>query len=485
MKPGLLRELTLYRYRYVIGYGSFFAILALAMLTYIETIPYGLTQSEMNSAVTSMHLNLRAISPLNLVDVPYHVLQKASISFLGLTPFAIKLPSILIAFGTGICLVFMLRKWFRDNVAVISSLLAVTTVPFLSGGRTGTSLIMTFFWTSLLLLAATNALHTKRFCAVWKVTGLIAALALLYSPFGIYPLIALAISGLLHPHVRHMFRSTKKPAYIAYGIIVAAGLTPLVIAAIAHPSILVTLAGIKLDGISLDKLLDNGRQLYGLFINPLGPAMRGDFIVPLFGTSTLAIMVFGFLRTVFDHHSARSYMLLIWLGFLLPLILLNPQTPFVIFVPCILLLAIGTETLIREWYDIFPFNPYARLAALIPLVILLGSIMSTNLFRYFYGHVYAPNGAYAHDELTAVRKIMDRKDINKSKILLSTTTDQRFYDLLRRDYPNLELTKSTVVPEKGTLITLGEQSVDKEKPYRIITNSRSEDAQVLSVYTKW
>jgi hypothetical protein len=477
--------MTLYRYRYVIGYGTFFTVLALALLTYVTTVPYGLTQNEMNSAVTSMHLNLRAITPLNLVDVPYHILQKASISFLGLTSFSIKLPSILVAFGTGVCLVFMLRKWFRDNVAVISSLLAVTTVPFLSGGRTGTSLIMTFFWTSLLLLAATNALHTRRFAAIWKVTGLIAALALLYSPFGIYPLIALAVSGILHPHVRHMFRTTRKAAYILYGAIGAIALSPLVIGAVAHPNILVTLAGIQLETITWGKLADNTRQLYGLFVNPLGPAMRGDFIVPLFGTSTLAIMIFGLLKTIFDHHSARSYMLFIWLGFLLPLIFLNPTTPFVIFIPCILLLAIGTETLIREWYDIFPFNPYARLAALIPLVILLGSIMSTNMFRYFYGHMYAPNGSYAHDELTAIRKVIDRKDINKSSVLLAVADNQKFYDLLRRDYPKLQVSEKAEVPAKGTLIALGDRAINGEVPYRIVTNGRSTDAHVLSVYTKW
>ena len=483
MKPRLLRELTLYRFRYIIGYGAFFVLLALALTTYVQSIPYGLTQGELDSAVASMHLNPRAITPLNLVDVPYHALQKASISLLGLTPLAIKLPSIIIAFATGVCLVFMLRKWFRDNVAVISSLLAVTTVPFLSGGRTGTSLIMTFFWTSLLLLAATNALHAKRYGAVWKTTGLIAALALIYSSFGIYPLIALAISGILHPHVRHMFRTTKRSAYIVYGLIATIGLAPLVLGALQHPSILGTLAGIQLQDMSTDRLIDNARKLYGLFINPTGPAIRGDFIVPLFGTSTLALMAFGLLRTIYDRYSARSYMLLIWVGFLMPLVLLNPSTPFVVFIPSVLLLAIGVETLIREWYDIFPFNPYARIGALIPLVILLGSIMTTDLFRYFYGHLYSPSNTQMHDELLAVRRTLDSGNINRSDVTLVTTDNIKFYDLLRRDYKYLKATDSAKLPKKGSVLTMDGVMLENERPYRIVTNARANDAQVLTVYT--
>jgi hypothetical protein len=255
--------------------------------------------------------------------------------------------------------------------------------------------------------------------------------------------------------------------------------------AVAHPSILGTLAGLQFSGITPDKLLDNAKQLYGLFINPIGPPIRGDFIVPLFGASTLAIMAFGLLRTIIDRYSARSYMLLIWLGFLIPLVLINPSTPFVVFIPCILLLAIGLESLIREWYDIFPFNPYARIGALIPLVILLGSIMSTNLFRYYYGHLYSPAGGKLFDELAAVRIVLDRKDVNKSNMTLVAPDNLKFYDLLRRDYPKLKVASSAAMPEKGSVIALRGKTMPGQTPYRIITNSKSADARILSVYTKW
>ena len=486
MKPSLLRELTLYRFRYLVGYGVFFIILALSMFLYIGTVPAGLSQLELNSATKSMNIDFSSITALTLVDVPYHILQKASIMLLGLTPFSIKLPSVLIAIGTGFCLVFMLRQWFKNNVAVISSLLAVTSIPFLTAGRTGTSLIMTFFWTALLLLAATNALHTKRRSLLWKTVGLLAALALLYSPFGIYPIIALLVSGLLHPHVRHMFRTTPKPAYLAFFAVTLIYLAPLIYGAILQPSILATLAGVQLKAVSLQQLGDNAAQLYGLFVNPFGPTVKSGFVVPFFGAATLALAAFGLLRTIRDHHSARSYMLLIWLGFLIPLVLLNPTTPFVIFIPIILLLAIGTESLIREWYDIFPFNPYARLGALIPLVILLASIMSTNLFRYYYSHLYSTNSYYSHNQLSVIRHALDRKDINKTQQVLVVGDNQPFYDLLRRDYPKLHVTNQAPASlTKGTVITLDDIVLPGESPYRIITSGSANDARILSLYSKW
>ena len=486
MKPSLLRELTLYRYRYIIGYGVYFILLALALFSYIGTIPSGLSQPELSSATKSMNLNIRSIGALDIVDVPFHLLQKASISLLGLTDFAIKLPSALIAFGTGVCLVLMLRKWFKDNVAVISSLLAITSMPFLIAGRTGTSLVMTFFWTALLLLSATQALHTKRFCGLWKALGLFAGLALLYSPFGIYPLIALLISGFLHPHVRHMFRTTSKKAMTAFIVLSVIYLAPLVYSAILHPSILATLAGIQLHIPSWQEITDNARQLYGLFINPFGPSVKSGYLVPFFGVATIALILFGLLRTIRDHHSARSYMLLIWMGFLLPLILLNPSMPFVIFIPAILLLAIGTEALIREWYDIFPFNPYARIVGLIPLIILLTSIMSINLFRYFYGNLYVANDYYRYDQLGAIHGALDRKDINKSHLSLVVNNNREFYDLLRRDYPKLEIHNTVQeAPQDGTVITLEGTQVPGRTPLRIVTNAESSSKPVLSVYTKW
>ena len=485
MKPRLLRELTLYRFRYVLGYGAFVMLLALMVFSYIGSVPSGLSDAELASATKSMNLNPQAITALNVVDVPYHLLQKLSISLLGLTPFAIKLPSALVALATGMCIVFMLRTWFRDNVAVISSLLAVTSMPFLSAARSGTSLIMTFFWTSLLLLAATNALHVKRLRTLWKTVGLFAGLALLYSPFGIYPLIALLISGMLHPHVRHLFRKTSKKAYAAFIVLALIYLSPLVYAAATHPSILATLAGIQLESVTFDKIFDNARQLYGLFINPFGSTIKNGYITPLFGAATLAIMVFGLFKTIQDHHSARSYMLLIWLGFLLPLILLNPTMPFVVFIPATLLLAIGVESLIREWYDIFPLNPYARIGALIPLAILLTSIVATNMFRYFYGHIYTTDFYHRHNELAAIRHTLDRKDVNKAEQYLVANDNQPFYDLLRRDYPKLHVVSSAPSAVRGTVITLDGATVKGQTPYRIITDGKKDESHVLTVYTKW
>ena len=92
MKPSLFRELTLYRYRYAVGYGLFIVFLLGMLLTDIGSVPSGISDSEMRSAVASNALNPFIPHASDVISLPYHLLQKLSISLLGLSPFSIRLP---------------------------------------------------------------------------------------------------------------------------------------------------------------------------------------------------------------------------------------------------------------------------------------------------------------------------------------------------------------------------------------------------------
>ena len=96
MKKIIISKLFLYRHRFLIGY----ILLGVAFVGLLFCLPliaqYGLSDAEMASAVGSYNLSIDA--PLNgdLVDLPYRFLQKLSIVIFGLTPYAVKLPSIII-----------------------------------------------------------------------------------------------------------------------------------------------------------------------------------------------------------------------------------------------------------------------------------------------------------------------------------------------------------------------------------------------------
>ena len=145
VKKIIISKLFLYRYRFVIGY----VLLSVAFIFLLLLLPLfaqsGLSEAEMNSATSSYHLNIDA--PLNgdLVNLPYRLLQKVSISLFGLTPYAVKLPSIIIGLIFGLILILLLNRWFKSNVSLLASCLVVLSTPFLfltgSGKKRGRLLL--------------------------------------------------------------------------------------------------------------------------------------------------------------------------------------------------------------------------------------------------------------------------------------------------------------------------------------------------------
>ena len=126
-----ISKLFLYRYRFIIG----FTLLGLAFAGLLFGLPLlspgGLSDAEIQSTVTSAHLSSTSILNGEVVDLPYHALQKLSITLFGLTTYAIKLPSIIIGLLLGALLILLLNRWFKTNVALFASILAVLSASFL------------------------------------------------------------------------------------------------------------------------------------------------------------------------------------------------------------------------------------------------------------------------------------------------------------------------------------------------------------------
>jgi hypothetical protein len=181
-------------------------------------------------------------------------------------------------------------------------------------------------------------------------------------------------------------------------------------------------------------------------------------------------------------------MLLIWLALLIPVLLLNPSALPMVLTPAALIMAIGIETLIREWYGLFPRNPYARIAALLPLTILLASVVITNIERYYYGNHYTIDKTSAfHAELPAVRTTLDQNIVNKSSNLIVPEQQTAFYDILRREYGQLKV--SSHVGDSSTKANLIVIASSPEQPiglvpHRITTNDLTENSVLLRVYNR-
>lgn len=481
MKPSLLREITLYRYRYLIGYGVFLIFLGVLLSIDLSRIPYGISDAEMASSVASNSLNPLSPRASDVINLPYHVLQKASIGLWGLSTLTIKLPSLVLAFIAAILLALTLNQWFRKGTAMLALLLATASVPFMSMARSGTGEVLYMLLLVLILLAAVRLSSRAKGTFFWKLMAALAGLLLIYMPLGIYAVAALLVAGIFHPHVRYQIKRTAwwqlAVLFFMAGVITA----PLIIAVVNDPATIETLLGIDALRAKLS-ISSIGTAASSLLLALFGftKPQTGAVITPFLSLTFMFFVAFGLVRTIIDRHAARSYLLHIWLLVSVPLLILNPSQFALLFVPAVMLMAIGLESFMREWYKLFPRNPYARIAALVPLTLIIVGLVTIESSRYFYGYAYTRTEAH-HPELRAIRDVIRPQVPTR---LVVPDSQLAFYDILRSNYPLLTVSTQPSKPDTATThIVLAASKVGITRaPVHIVTSHYATDAVLLRVY---
>ena len=482
MKPSLLQELTLYRYRYIIGYSLFVVFLIGLLLADISRIPYGISGSEMSSSVASNALNPLAARTSDVINLPYHLLQKLSIGLFGLSPLTIRLPSLILAFVAALFLAVTLNQWFRKGTAMLALLLAVTSVPFISMARTGTAGVLYMLLLVVILLSAVRLTTTKKRTFLWKIIVATSGLLLFYMPLGIYAVIALLVASVFHPHVRYQIKRTAWWQFAILFFIAGILLAPIFVAGSSDNGVLETLFGIdalreKLTLASIASSLVTILKTLFFFTS----TQVNEMVSPFMNLTFTLLVTFGLVRTIIDRHAARSYLLLIWLLVSIPLLILNPSQFALLFVPSVILMAIGLESFMREWYQLFPRNPYARLVALVPMTLIVVGLITIDASRYFYGYAYADTSRTHHPELVAIRETL--KPHVRTELIVPKE-HVAFYDILRSKYPLLSVTTNgeASLTMQETIILADAAGNRNGTPEKIVASHYRDNAILLRVY---
>lgn len=459
-----VKNFTFYRLRFWLGYSiialAFIGLMAIAV-TYI---PGGINTAEEASVLKSASLNPREPSSLLVTDLPYHALQKLSLFLFDLSSFSVKLPSAFIAFLTGVGFILLLRRWFTPAVSVIVSGIAVSSTAFIFLSQQGTPAIMALFWPVMLMLFASWSVSKNRFAPLALIgLGITAGLSL-YTPLAIFPLLALIIGGLLHPHVRYVVRRRiSKPILLLAALLGLVALLPLFYMIYRTP---VLLSSVFLASSELSfNLLENTKLLALQFGDITGKSSDVTALsAPFFTLPIMLVIIFGAVRLLRARHSAQNYILSSWLILLIPVMLLNPYHPEFAFIPLILLAGVGVAQLLSYWYKLFPNNPYARAFGLVPLVILIGGMMVSGFLRYYYVFQYsAPEKTKVSYDLILLEKQIDHlKNPDKTAIIVSPK-EQALYQLYvdTRESP-IEVTTSynaAVLGGKETVIATQQSEV--------------------------
>lgn len=483
MKKHQLSKLFLYRYRFHIGY----ALLSLAFLFLVFILPKvspgGLSESEMRSTITSYNLHFSSVTTGDLLDLPYHLLQKLSILIFGFTTFAIKLPSILIASILGLLFILLLNRWFKSNIALLASILTVLSIPFLYLAGSGTPDIMIVFWPTFLLWLGSKIQGEEKprssFCFFFAFAMLLSV----FTPHMIYLDVFILIFVLFNPHLRFTIKTLPKLPFIAACFIILVGLGALTLNIFSNSSIALNL--FFSENLDFSSYWHNISTAFLPFFS-WGNNPEGVYLTPLIGLPTLFLAFTGLFSTVKGFFASRNSISTYLLIFTIFISGFNPNSSLLTILPLSILVAHGLRYILEKWYGIFPENPYARIFGILPISAFILIMIFSGLAHYIFGYRYTPSVA---NEFNNDLELVANLDEETTLLLNEDSLEYEFYYVYEDRTHAIDLT--TTPPEiiTGKLATLGKYDFStyslefKGTLKEIITSPKSNNSDRIYLYT--
>lgn len=436
----------------------------------------------MESATSSYYLGFDAVANGDLIDLPYRLLQKASIMIFGLSAYSVKLPSIIIGLLLGLLLILLLNRWFKSNVSLLASCLVVLSTPFLFLAGSGTPLVMLIFWPTLLLWLGSKIQGEKKPKPIYCFLFALALLLAIFTPYMLYFAIFCVFFVAIQPHLRFVVKSLPKLPLVFVGLIILAGVGTLVANTIMHPDTIMGLLFAKTYDIT--HFFDNLKSGF-LPVFLFKGSAESVFLAPLVSLPMLALTLIGLFSTTKGFFASRNSIATLLLIFTVIITGFNPDAAIFIILPLSILVAHGLKYLLEKWYGLFPENPYARITAIFPLAILFSAMIVPSLLQYIYGYRYNPDVAdrFSYD-LAIVRE-------NLSDEVLVVDEYYDFYKILENSMGLTVLKKEEGVSEEEMLrgvpkiaLLHNTLAMDGYELSRIITSPMREDSDIIYLYSE-
>ncbi|MGB2787679.1 MAG: hypothetical protein WBB94_04850, partial [Candidatus Saccharimonadaceae bacterium] len=284
----------------------------------------------------------------------------------------------------------------------------------------------------------------------------------------------------IHPHIRFIIKRMSKLRLALASTFALGLLTPLIYSVFLNPKVGLTLLGIpeSMPNVT-NNLLDILKTTFGFYL-----PTTGEIVQPLLPLGTAILLILGVYYLLTVKYTARSYILWVWMPLILPFMILNPQYIHYGFIIATFIVAMGVNFLISHWYKLFPRNPYARIAGLVPLAVIVIGLVFTGMSNYLYSYTYNPStrAHFRHDLNLVNEAISDQAD--KSKVTLLVASEQgSFYSIVARQRGVNVVTDIDQV-STGTVIAsrLATQTTKFGQPDRIVTTSTMVDGDRFYIY---
>ncbi len=475
MKKIIISNLFLYKYRFLIGYvllGIFFTILLFVLPLIAQK---DLSAHEIESATNSYYLGKTGIMEGDLINLPYRILQKTSITIFGLSSYSIKLPSILIGLLLGVLLILLLNRWFKTNVSLLTSCLIVLSTPFLFLAGSGTPLIMLVFWPTLLLWLGSKIQGEKRPNPMYSFVFSIAMLLSIFTPYMVYFAVFCVLFVLFQPHLRFIIRSLPKLPLIMVLLLIIASFVLLGFNVAHHPAALMELFFVK--DYQINSFFGNIASGFSTLFS-WHASIESVFLTPLISLPIFALALIGLFSTTKGFFASRNSIASLLILFGLIITGFYPDAIIFMLLPISILVAHGVKYLLLKWYGLFPENPYARISALFPLTVLFGLMIVPQLLHYMYGYRYNPNvSSEFSDEISVIQN-------NLHDGYLVVSSNYTFYKILENKSDIKVLDGFSNLPDSDQIAVLGpETPPDAFLLSRIITSPKKDNSDIIYLYT--
>ncbi len=471
-----IEKLFLYRHRLVLSY-FFLAFAFFSLLSFLPTIAPGcISETETQSAITSSELDINFIGKGNIVDLPYRALQKLSINMFGVSLYSIKLPSIIIATLAGLFIILLLNRWFKHDVAIVSSMLTTLSTAFLFLAGNGTPLIMYVFWLAVVLWLGSKIVNNEHTHPLLVISFFICMALSLYTPHLLYVAIVIAIAGIMHPHLRFALKQINTWQLILSISIFVLAVSPLVIGCIVKPETIQNL--LLAPNFNFDNYIGNISRAFLPFFS-FSQAYDSVFLAPLFGLATISLIVIGILASVGKMFTSRNTVVSLLVIYSIFIAGFNPDVAITVIIPVAILTAAGMESIISKWYSMFPENPYAHLIGFMGVLSIVGLILGPGLVHYIYGYHYAGRVAsHFNNDLAIIEKEVEKS----TPLLIDEDYQYRDFIKLLDEYNNYRVIDEIDDNYEKIAST---KPIDNKKYtlYRIITSSKSRNSDRLYIYS--
>lgn len=475
-------RLFFYRIRYLLGGLALVSLYLLAVAAAMLYAPGGVSSAETTMIAKTNELDLSRPESLAVANLPFHLLQMLSFQLFGVSILSIKLPAAILSIISVISIFCLLRRWFKLNVTILTMLLMVATGQFIFIGQSFTPHILYVTYLSVILLLTSLVLQRARLGWLWRILLAVTVALSLLTPYFWYFNLGMLLVALFHPHTRHYLLSRKyRGGWLAAFVIFCLLIVGLAVLCLLSPKLALAKDLLGYENLSFE-IVANLKTLFYTYISPTVTISHGQ-ILPLLDFGALMLIILGFFKSFIQRHTARTYMIWAWLLLAMSLLMLNPSLTTIVTVPLFILLAVGVETLLSEWYGLFPKNPYARGVGLLMLIGLIGVMTLSGIDRYINGYRHMPE---AVSEFSDDLSIFNRAPKHETYLLVAAKDERPIYAALAKvSRGRLRVVERTA--GKGQIFVTKKMNANVKDDPRlqlssVLVSSRTTDSDRFYVY---